>query len=75
MNTTEQIAKFRPQLQEAFLKMIMGRSVELSEAGKAKITNAGEEFFIESINQDETIKLTNRAQQAFRRMRLTDIKL
>lgn len=75
MSAIEQIANFRLQLQEAFLKMIMGRSVELSEAGKAKIESVGTEFFIACINEDETVNLTNRGQVVFKNLKLSDIKL
>ncbi len=75
MEAIDQIAKFRKQLQAAFLKMIMGRNVELSDAGKQKVESVDQDFFIVCINEDETIDLTNRGQMVFRGLKLSDIKM
>ena len=74
MEAIEQIAKFKKPLQDAFLKMIMGRCVELSDTGKANIEGGGQEFFITSINEDETINLVNRNQDIFKGIHLSYIK-
>ena len=80
MTATQQISNFRMELQTAFLKMIMGRCVELSDEGrkewmKAGIENIGRWFFIISINEDESITLESQTKHRFENLTLKHIKL
>lgn len=83
MTATEQITNFRIELQTAFLKMIMGRCVELSEQGKVHLNELcklrkqelDKYFFITSINEDESITLEDLSKQKFERITLKHIEL
>lgn len=80
MTTIDQFKNFNPTLQVAFVKMIKGINVELSEEGKkeykeANVENEGRWFFIRSINEDESITLMSSTNHIFEGLRLKDIKL
>lgn len=75
MDAIKQIANFSKELQSAFLKMIMGRNVELTDAGKQKVDSVDQDLFIVSIHEDETMDLMNRNQKVFKGLKLSDIKM
>lgn len=80
MTAIKQIGNFSIQLQNAFLRMIMGRNVELTEAGKQEYAKRGvdiakQDFFIKSIHEDETMTLVSQNQVEVAGIKLHHVNL
>ena len=77
--TIEQVSRFRDVLVKAFLKMIKGINVELSDKGKEEYEKAGLSegrwYFIKSINEDESITLVSQKHHIFENLNISHIKL
>jgi len=77
MNVDERIQSFNPNLKIAFVKMILGINVKITDEFRKKWgkENLGQWFFIQHIKDDESIQICGQNHDIFEGARLTDLIL
>jgi hypothetical protein len=75
MTAEDQFKNFRPELQKAFVKMIKGINVELTQECRDKTNLEGRWVFIRSIEDDESICLQDQYHNLCSNLSLEDIIL
>lgn len=74
MAVTEQFKNFKPELQIAFVRMIKGINVEITQECRNNTNLEGRWCFIRSIEYDESICLQDRYNNICSNLSLKDIK-
>lgn len=75
MNVNSSFESFNTPLKMAFVKMIKGINVELSDLGKEKLSKGTGWFFITAINNDETVNIYSQNDFMFENLNLNYLKL
>lgn len=78
MSYTKMITRFKPELKEAFVKMVLGINVEITEEERASdkfYENTGRWWFIKSIDADEKITIVSQNHKVMEGLNYKALKL
>ncbi len=78
MTTIERISEFKPELLEAFRKMVLGINVQITAECRATShcsTPMGKWFFISEIDADERVTIVSQNHYVMSGLKLSDLKL
>jgi len=78
MDTIKRISTFKPELLEAFKKMILGINVQITEDCREKSHSRspmGKWFFIKEIDADEIVTIVSQNHYIMSGLKLTDLIL